>query len=260
MRVTRWLVEKAKAKVNAVDRFGSTPLACAARSRHTAIVQVLIKAGGKVLGSDGDLMPIEDSELYAALTGFSNVNNMLHENPQLMETWEIQPEEVTITETIGSGQFGTVSKAQWRGTEVAVKQLKVDIISDPVSLEEFKTELNTMAMLHHPHTVQFLGVVLNPNRSSIITEYMDNGSLDSNFYNPVAFSKLQAVSACIDIARGMAYLHAHRPAAVIHRDLKPANLMISRSGRIKVCFALRALSPPLFRLVLPSISSSLTPS
>ena len=76
----------------------------------------------------------------------------------------------------------------------------------------------------------------------------------------MAFSKLQAVSACIDIARGMAYLHAHRPAAVIHRDLKPANLMISRSGRIKVCFALRALSPPLFRLVLPSISSSLTPS
>ena len=53
MRVTRWLVEKAKAKVNAVDRFGSTPLACAARSRHTAIVQVLIKAGGKVLGLGG---------------------------------------------------------------------------------------------------------------------------------------------------------------------------------------------------------------
>ena len=232
VRVTRWLVDN-HARVNAVDRMGATPLACAARNRHTAIVQVLVKAGGKVLNAQGDLVKIEDSELYSVLTGFSSVSS-LYENPQLKETWEIQAGEIEELDVIGAGQFGTVKKAMWRGTQVAVKRLKEFVMNDPISMEEFKTELNTMAMLHHPHTVQFLGVVLGSTTCSIVTEFMEHGSLENAFFNPIAFSQMQAVNACIDIARGMTYLHAHRPSAVIHRDLKPANLMVSRSGKIKI--------------------------
>ena len=33
----------------------------------------------------------------------------------------------------------------------------------------------------------------------------------------------------VDVARGLAYMHAKKAGAIIHRDLKPANLMISGS-------------------------------
>ena len=38
---------------------------------------------------------------------------------------------------------------------------------------------------------------------------------------------------CLDIVRGMAYLHALEPA-VLHRNLKSQNLLIDQGGRVKV--------------------------
>eukprot|EP01047_Picozoa_sp_COSAG01_P089816 COSAG01_NODE_21823_length_883_cov_1.285714_2_plen_94_part_00 len=44
-----------------------------------------------------------------------------------------------------------------------------------------------------------------------------------------AGSLLQQVTLALDVARGMAYLHAWRPP-LIHRDLKSLNLLVSSSG------------------------------
>ena len=33
----------------------------------------------------------------------------------------------------------------------------------------------------------------------------------------------------VDVARGLAYMHAKKAGAIIHRDLKPGNLMVSGS-------------------------------
>lgn len=41
------------------------------------------------------------------------------------------------------------------------------------------------------------------------------------------------VELACDVARGMACLHAQRPA-IIHRDLKPANLLVSGRFEVKV--------------------------
>jgi len=46
------------------------------------------------------------------------------------------------------------SQARWRGTIVAAKALKVDVLTDETAMSEFKTELALMQRLHHPHIVQ----------------------------------------------------------------------------------------------------------
>ncbi|XP_019159294.1 PREDICTED: mitogen-activated protein kinase kinase kinase isoform X3 [Ipomoea nil] len=38
----------------------------------------------------------------------------------------------------------------------------------------------------------------------------------------------------LDIARGMNYLHEHKPEAIIHRDLEPSNILRDDSGHLKV--------------------------
>ena len=40
------------------------------------------------------------------------------------------------------------------------------------------------------------------------------------------------ISFATDIARALAYLHAHE---IIHRDLKPTNLLLTENKRIKIC-------------------------
>ncbi len=50
----------------------------------------------------------------------------------------------------GEGEFGIVYKARWHGTIVAVKILKE---TGAVALGDFRTELNVLQKVHHPHTV-----------------------------------------------------------------------------------------------------------
>ncbi|KAJ8749007.1 hypothetical protein K2173_013449 [Erythroxylum novogranatense] len=42
------------------------------------------------------------------------------------------------------------------------------------------------------------------------------------------------VAYALDIARGMNYLHKHKPHAIIHRDLTPRNVLLDESGHLKV--------------------------
>lgn len=51
---------------------------------------------------------------------------------------------------VGEGEFGIVHKAVWFGTIVAVKILKE---TSAVALGDFRTELNVLQKVHHPHTV-----------------------------------------------------------------------------------------------------------
>ncbi|KAJ6814979.1 serine/threonine-protein kinase STY8-like isoform X1 [Iris pallida] len=49
-----------------------------------------------------------------------------------------------------------------------------------------------------------------------------------------AIKPATAVRFALDIARGMNYLHEHKPEAIIHRDLEPSNILRDDSGHLKV--------------------------
>ena len=199
------------------------------RGKHKELAQLLKAAGGKVM-HNGFLVELEAS----SLSGVVPMHSDWSENMD----WDIPAGEVHLVGILGEGAFGTVHRARWRGTTVAVKTLKrlQNATADKVALAEFRTELAMIQHLHHPHIVQFLGVMSSPEDGApmLVTEYMEQGSLADWFRRPSPMSDLQALDMCLDCCRGMTYLHGRNPNPVLHRDLKPNNLMITRGGRLKI--------------------------
>jgi predicted Ser/Thr protein kinase len=57
----------------------------------------------------------------------------------ISDKWEIDPQELTLLEELGSGQFGVVRRGRWRGSiDVAVKMMKEGTMSEDDFIEEAK--------------------------------------------------------------------------------------------------------------------------
>ena len=95
---------------------------------------------------------------------------------------EIAPLDIKIESVIGGGEFGDVCKGKLKSLNnvwltVAIKTLKVG--SSEKNRCDFLTEASIMAQFHHENIICLEGVVTQSHPYMIITEYMDNGSLDT---------------------------------------------------------------------------------
>jgi serine/threonine protein kinase len=82
--------------------------------------------------------------------------------------------------------------------------------------------------------VNFIGACHRAPTRCLVTEYCARGSLDKLLHRSgLALDLPKRIEFALDIARGMACLHAQQPI-IIHRDLKTANLLVSARFEVKV--------------------------
>ncbi|KAA8518623.1 hypothetical protein F0562_016097 [Nyssa sinensis] len=175
-----------------------------------------------------------------------------------VEDLDIPWSDLVLKERIGAGSFGTVHRADWLGSDVAVKILmEQDFHAE--RFKEFLREVAIMKCLRHPNIVLFMGAVTQPPNLSIVTEYLARGSLYRLLHKPGAREALderRRLSMAYDVAKGMNYLHRHNPP-IVHRDLKSPNLLVDKKYTVKVCdFGLSRLKANTF---LSSKSAAGTP-
>eukprot|EP01136_Pigoraptor_vietnamica_P036424 Opistho-1_new@102984 len=143
--------------------------------------------------------------------------------------WEIARGEIILGKTIGSGQFGAVYEATYRGQKVAVKTLKD---ADSIAAD-FLAEAAVMTKLQHPNLVQLLGVCTDGSPIYIVTEFMAKGCLLD--YLRSRGRGLITPSVLLDIAlqicAAMAYLES---MGIVHRDLAARNILIGDNNVAKV--------------------------
>ncbi|XP_049587998.1 ephrin type-B receptor 1 isoform X1 [Syngnathus scovelli] len=148
---------------------------------------------------------------------------------------EIDPSCVKIEEVIGSGEFGEVYKGRLkpvgkREIPVAIKTLKVGYSER--QRRDFLSEASIMGQFDQPNIIRLEGVVTKSRPTMIITEFMENGALDSFLrQNDGQFPVIQLVGMLRGIASGMRYL---AEMSYVHRDLAARNILVNSNLVCKV--------------------------
>uniref|UniRef100_A0A1J3FIW8 non-specific serine/threonine protein kinase n=1 Tax=Noccaea caerulescens TaxID=107243 RepID=A0A1J3FIW8_NOCCA len=150
------------------------------------------------------------------------------------QEWDIDFSELTVGTRVGIGFFGEVFRGVWNGTDVAIKLfLEQDLTAE--NMEDFCNEISILSRVRHPNVVLFLGACTKPPRLSMITEYMELGSLYYLIHMSGQKKKLswhRRLRMLRDICRGLMCIHRMK---IVHRDLKSANCLVDKHWTVKIC-------------------------
>ncbi|XP_042194933.1 ephrin type-B receptor 3 isoform X1 [Callorhinchus milii] len=152
---------------------------------------------------------------------------------------EIDVSCVKIEEVIGAGrlkgEFGEVCRGRLklpgrREIFVAIKTLKAGYTER--QRRDFLSEASIMGQFDHPNIIHLEGVVTKSRPVMIVTEFMENGALDSFLrMNDGQFTVIQLVGMLRGIAAGMKYLAEMN---YVHRDLAARNILVNSNLVCKV--------------------------
>ena len=137
--------------------------------------------------------------------------------------------ELILGEELGRGAYGTVSKGEFYGTEVAVKEYH-EIILSPYYMKTLRREIKIASQCRHPNLLQFICATKNDkNRLLIVTELMDTTLrtlLQQRASERSVLEPPEIKSISLDVARGLNYLHSQKPNPIIHRDISSVNVLL----------------------------------
>ncbi len=186
---------------------------------------------------NNDCLKAHNSELQQQLSDANDkhatVQKELDEATQRLRgssNWIVDKAEVELTDKkLGVGGYGTVSVANFRGFQVAAKQLHGMILTS-YNRSLFDREMNIASCVRHPNCVHFMGAVVD-GEPIILMELLPAVLREILPRELNSLSDEQIPPICADVARALTYLHAMKPKAIIHRDVSSANVLVEPIAR-----------------------------
>ncbi|XP_032903130.1 megakaryocyte-associated tyrosine-protein kinase isoform X1 [Amblyraja radiata] len=141
--------------------------------------------------------------------------------------WLLDIQQLILGDQIGEGEFGAVFQAEYIGEEVAVKNIKCDVMA-----QSFLEETSVMTKLQHKNLVKLLGVILDKGLY-IVTEFMSKGNLVNYLRTRgrTVIKTRELIKFGLDVCEGMEYLESKK---LVHRDLAARNILVSHDNMAKV--------------------------
>ncbi len=136
-----------------------------------------------------------------------------------------------VVRLLGVGGMGRVYLGHDRTLDrpVAIKVIVDELAANVTFRERFLREARTVARLRHPNIVSVYAAGEADGLLYFVMEYVDGESLRELIGRERVLPAERAVPLLADVARALAYAHAH---GVVHRDLKPENVLVEQgSGR-----------------------------
>ncbi|CAB4021380.1 Ephrin type-B receptor 1, partial [Paramuricea clavata] len=148
---------------------------------------------------------------------------------------ELDRHSIKLETIIGGGQFGDVYKGEMKlpeqpATKVAIKKLKPG--ASYKDRTDFLIEASVMGQFKNLNVITLEGVVTKSTPFLIVTEFMENGSLDKYLKeNDGMLNQLQLLRMARGVASGMEYLAGMN---FVHRDLAARNVLVNENLICKV--------------------------
>ena len=167
------------------------------------------------------------SELEDTKSQLQENQKLLTESPQpCSKDWIIERGEVTVTERVlGVGAWGNVKVGKFRGTEVALKQIHLLILS-PHNRRLFEREMTIASRCRHPCLVQFIGATNDDGTPLFIMELLETDL--RHLLSQQTLNNGECLQIAFDVIRALSYLHQSKPVAIIHRDISSSNVLLYR--------------------------------
>jgi len=149
-----------------------------------------------------------------------------------IQTGKFNANELQLGRLLGSGGFGSVYEARYRGERLAVKKFHQGTKNEKAALESFEAE-GSILHFNHPNIVRSLAVLtMLGDTRCIIMEFAGERNLQSVINN--SFEELdrnRRIKFSLDIATALQFAH-HQGLA--HLDLKPRNVLVTAEDHCKL--------------------------
>jgi len=190
-------------------------------------------------------------ELALKLLGYMKRKSKVANETKALPSWFVDETNMDVLDDknafIGSGSYCHVQKCIYNGALVAKKTLNIDPseykktnINSPngsniASFTErdwFLREIEIWCKIKsHPNVLQFYGACHISQHPSIISEYCSKGTVKT-YTSQKNVSPEQKLQIMHGIITGLYHLHQNN---IIHGDIKSDNILISESGKPKIC-------------------------
>ncbi|KAH8115058.1 kinase-like domain-containing protein [Phellopilus nigrolimitatus] len=163
-------------------------------------------------------IPREMLDSVLAKVSHLNLTDVVQKNPEM----------------VACGGYCDVFEGRWlkdgssEPRKVAIKRIRIHL-GEAKFTRYLAREIHVWSSLHHPNILPFCGYMLEGNFPSLVSEWMENGTVRRYLERRPDLDLLPLV---IGIAEGLKYLHSQ---GVIHSDLKAENVLISDDGLPRIC-------------------------
>ncbi|HEX5506815.1 MAG TPA: protein kinase, partial [Thermomicrobiales bacterium] len=140
-----------------------------------------------------------------------------------------------LLSVLGRGGMATVYLAHQPSLErrVAVKVIAPALAGDPVFVERFRREAQTVARLRHPNILTVHDFGEDGEILFLVAEYIEGGTLRALLRGPLA--PAPALDLVAQVGAALDYAHAR---GIIHRDVKPGNVFLDGGRAVLADFGI----------------------
>ncbi|KAF8098612.1 hypothetical protein N665_0263s0041 [Sinapis alba] len=149
-------------------------------------------------------------------------------------TWDdVESLTSNFSRVIGSGGYSSIYLARLSGSNKAA--LKVHVGSHRL-YQVFRSELDILLRLQHPHIVKLLGYFDDSEeKCALLLEYLPQGNLQEKLNSKHVLPWRNRTAIAFQVAQAIEHIHEKCSPQIVHGDIKSSNILLDKNFNSKLC-------------------------